>query len=207
LVNTIHCGSYEEGVRGQWKDGAVLADGSYMNIDQNRTAVHIEAPQDKEIARLGGELNKTYLAYGSMGGIGMARQEAQDSNAASAAPAIGVQRAVSKSSAQYRNAEWDLIDAVTENTVKLEDLKEDQIPEEMRKMTPEERKTYVESKQKDRQQIQNQIQELNKARNEFVAEEMKKRADKGQDTLEAVMIQSIREQITRKNFTLPSAQN
>ena len=53
IVNTIHCGSEGEGISGKWQDGAALADGKYMIIDQNRAVVHFEAPQDKEIARLG----------------------------------------------------------------------------------------------------------------------------------------------------------
>jgi hypothetical protein len=33
FVNTIHCGSYEEGVRGFWKDGADVGEGKYFHID------------------------------------------------------------------------------------------------------------------------------------------------------------------------------
>ena len=54
MVNTIHCGG---GIPEDWRDGALLADGKAMNIDQNQKVVHIEAPQDKEIARLGENLN------------------------------------------------------------------------------------------------------------------------------------------------------
>ncbi|MCH8177957.1 MAG: VWA domain-containing protein, partial [Proteobacteria bacterium] len=60
VVNTIHCGSSSAGVSGKWKDGAMLADGQFLNIDQNKTAVHIAAPQDAEIAELGIKLNSTY---------------------------------------------------------------------------------------------------------------------------------------------------
>src|SRR3972149_550669 len=64
VVNTIHCGSDSEGIDGKWKDGAILADGKYLNIDHNRKTIHIAAPQDKEIAELGIKLNDTYIAYG-----------------------------------------------------------------------------------------------------------------------------------------------
>src|SRR5215471_803304 len=78
IVNTIHCGSEAEGIAGKWQDGALLADGKYMVIDHNRAVVHIEAPQDKEIAKLSAELNRTYLAYGADGRRASARQAAQD---------------------------------------------------------------------------------------------------------------------------------
>jgi hypothetical protein len=53
IINTIYCGSYDEGVQTNWKDGADLADGSYMNIDQNQEVVHIDTPFDDELVQLG----------------------------------------------------------------------------------------------------------------------------------------------------------
>src|SRR6185436_12340372 len=87
VVNTIFCGAYDEGVNTKWKDGALLADGKYMNIDQNRQMVHIDAPQDGEIRALGQKLNGTYLAFGKGGEEKLRRQGAQDDNAKKAAPA------------------------------------------------------------------------------------------------------------------------
>jgi hypothetical protein len=69
-VNTIHCGSREDGRRTGWSEGALLADGSFSVIDQNRVVLHIDAPQDTEIARLGVDLNKTYLPFGAYGNDG-----------------------------------------------------------------------------------------------------------------------------------------
>ena len=86
IVNTIHCGDEALGIQTKWQDGALLADGKFMVIDQNRAVVHIDAPQDKEIARLGAELNKTYVAFGSAGAEASARQAAQDANARAMAP-------------------------------------------------------------------------------------------------------------------------
>src|SRR5262249_41892181 len=36
LVNTIFCGANHEGGQTGWKDGAILADGRYMSIDQDQ---------------------------------------------------------------------------------------------------------------------------------------------------------------------------
>src|SRR4030081_2858122 len=52
IVNTIHCGPEAEGINTKWKDGATIADGKFLVIDQDRAVVSIEAPQDKEIATL-----------------------------------------------------------------------------------------------------------------------------------------------------------
>lgn len=112
IVNTIHCGSDAKGVSGKWQDGALLAEGKYMVIDQNRAVVHIDAPQDKDISKLGVELNKTYIAYGASGRVAAERQNAQDANAvAFSAQGSSVNRALAKSSPNYRNSTWDLVDA------------------------------------------------------------------------------------------------
>lgn len=200
-VNTIFCGPYEEGVSTQWKEGALLADGSYMNIDQNQNIVHIDAPQDQEIARLGGALNDTYVAYGAQGAAGQARQAAQDANAVGVAPAVSAQRAVAKASANYKNVEWDLLDAVKEDAGKLEEMKDSDLPEEMRGMAAEERQAYIKRKADDREKLQTQIQKLNAERETFVAAEMKKLGETGENTVDTAMIKAIRAQAMKKQYT------
>lgn len=200
IVNTIHCGAEREGINTKWKDGADLADGKYLVIDQNRAIVSIEAPQDKEIAKLGTALNSTYLAYGVDGRLGAGRQVAQDANVATLAPASGavVQRSLAKASANYQNAAWDLVDAVKDKDFKLAEVKAEQLPAEMQKMNTDERKAYVETKSKERAEMQAKIQTLNKDREKYVAARIKEIA--GTNTLDAVIISAVREQSAKRNF-------
>lgn len=200
IVNTIHCGSMEEGIRTKWQDGATLADGKYMVIDHNRAVVHIEAPQDKEIAKLSAELNKTYLAYGGEGRRAYANQAAQDMNAMSLTPASGavVQRAVTKSSAAYNNASWDLVDAAKSKDFKLESVKSDALPAEMQKLSESERKEFVEKKSKERSELQTKIQKLNSEREKFVAAQMKQSS--ATNTLDVVVTTAVREQAAKRQF-------
>lgn len=200
IVNTIHCGGEGEGINTKWKDGADLADGKYLVIDQNRAVVSIAAPQDQELAKLGVELNKTYLAYGVEGKLGAGRQVAQDANVLSLAPASGAvaQRAVAKASVNYRNASWDLVDAVKEQKADIAKMKAEELPAEMQKLSAEERKAYVETKSKERAEMQAKIQELNKEREKYVAARMKEIA--GSNTLDAVVISAVREQSAKRNF-------
>jgi hypothetical protein len=206
IVNTIHCGSEKAGLDGKWKDGAVVADGRYLNIDHNREIVHIPAPQDREISELSVRLNETYIPYGLHGDKASERQTAQDRNAATASKEAALQRAVAKSSANYRNEAWDLVDAVQNDKLELEKMEDKELPEAMRKMTAEERKAYVEARAKERAQVQEKIQQLNEQRKKYVAEEMKKRQKKGA-TLGSAIIQAVREQAARKNLVLEPPQN
>lgn len=198
IVNTIFCGNLQQGIKTFWKDGADLADGRYMNIDQNRKIVHIAAPQDKEIIELGKKLNKTYIAYGKGGREKKERQKRQDKNALSVNKEVMVQRSVAKSSPQYSNTTWDVVDAVKEGKVKVEDMKEEELPEEMKKMDKKQRKEYVEKMHKKRAQIQKKITELNKAREKYVRDKRKQMA--GDQTLDEALVKAIKEQAAKKNY-------
>ena len=200
IVNTIHCGSEAEGINTKWKDGADLADGKYLVIDQNRAVVSIETPQDKEIARLGVELNKTYLAYGVAGKTSASRQVAQDANVAALAPASGavVQRSVAKASANYQNSAWDLVDAAKDKNFELARLKTEELPVEMQKLNLEERQAFVTKNAQERADLQAEINQLNAAREQYVAQRMKVVA--GTNTLDLAVISAVREQSAKRNF-------
>ncbi|HAK61019.1 MAG TPA: hypothetical protein DCO77_11650 [Nitrospiraceae bacterium] len=110
-----------------------------------------------------------------------------------------VQRSVAKASKQYVNAAWDLVDAVDNGSVKLEDVKEKDLPNEMKKMSTKERAAYVESTLKKRKELQKKINTLNKERRAYVEKERKKNAQEG--TLDLAIIKSIREQAVKKEFS------
>jgi len=197
IINTIYCGEYDEGVQTNWKDGADLADGNYININQNQEIVHIDTPYDDELVELGQKLNETYIAYGYYGDEYKKRQEEQDMNAGNQAPEVLVERTVTKGSGQYKNKSWDLVDADKEGAVKIEDLEEDALPEEMKDMKVEERKAYVDEKANEREKIQKKINELDNQRRNFIADKLAERKD---NTLDAAMLKMIREQAAEKNY-------
>ncbi len=199
IVNTIHCGGEAQGIAEHWNQGALLADGKYLVIDQNQAIVHIEAPQDKEIVRLNEELNKTYINYGSAAPAAKARQVAQDSNAA-AKPESGaqVQRIVSKASANYFNSGWDLVDASKDKSFDITKVKEADLPEEMKKMTVEERKAHLVKKTAERAEIQKKVLTLNKEREAYVTTQRKESAKN--DTLDTAMVKALRTQAEKKGI-------
>ncbi|HHH75619.1 MAG TPA: VWA domain-containing protein [Phycisphaerae bacterium] len=200
VVNTIHCGGYQTGVDTKWKHGADLADGSYSHIDQNRKAIHIDCPHDAKIAKLGEELNKTYIGYGANGKKRAALQIELDSSAQGSSSGSNSQRQAAKAGRNYRNDNWDLVDGIESKTVKLEDMKDEDLPEEMRKMTLEERKAHVEKLTEQRKVIQEKIKALAAERSKHIIAERKKLADKGEDTLEAVIIKAVRSQAQAREF-------
>lgn len=200
IVNTIHCGDRQTGVATMWEHGAQLADGTYLHIDQNQRLVHIPAPQDDEIARLNTELNATYVWYGAAGAAARERQEAQDRYAATAAPAVAAERTAAKSSSLYSLSEADLVDAMRQEPEAIANLPADQLPENMREMTVEERKAYVEEQAARRAEIQKQIATLSAERERHVAAERAKLAASGEDTLGDAMLKAVRRQVAAKGY-------
>jgi len=200
VVNTIHCGNPQDGIAGGWKDGAMIAEGRFMNINQDHCVAAIVAPQDKEIAELSVQLNVTYIPFGPAGAMSCARQSDQDKLArVNTSAGTDVQRAVSKASSNYRNAGWDLCDAVAEGK-KLEEVDVKDLPEAMQKMGAEDRAKYVESKRLERAQIQRQINALNADREKFVAAKQKEQASAATETLDSAMLKAMREQMKAKGF-------
>lgn len=197
-VNTIFCGAEGEGVETHWKDGATLAEGRFMAIDQNAVVADVVAPQDKEIAALGEELNKTYIAYGYAGNAGAERQKAQDANVASKNSA-NVYRQLAKSKAVYANSSWDLVDARKNNAVNLDKIAVKDLPPVMQKMSVPQRKAYVEQNAQRRTELQTKLEQLGNERAKYVAIERRK-LPPAANTLDAAVIAIVRELGARKGF-------
>ncbi len=208
IVNTIHCGPKQAGISGKWKDGAMLADGSFSCINQNRAVTHIEAPQDEKIAKLSKKLNKTYIAYGEKGGAFKKRQAKQDANAAENASAgAHVQRAVTKANAQYVNADWDLVDAVENDKVELKDVEKKALPEKMRDMSMKERKAYVKKNAQKRKNVEKKIRKLNADRKKYIAKKRRKESESGKETLGEALSDALLKQAAEKGFNKGGQEN
>lgn len=198
VVNTIFCGNFDEGLHTQWKDGADIAGGSYMSIEQNRKTVYISSPYDEQIDACNERLNKTYVYYGASGEQKKAAQATQDENAESYGQANKVERAVSKSTHAYKNSSWDLVDAAKDDESVIAATPKQQLPPEMQGMSVEQRKGYVNQKAEERKKIQNEIQVLNKKRQEYIANHSSNENE--ESMLDAAMIKAIREKAKAMNF-------
>jgi len=213
IVNTIHCGDHSTGVKGMWADGALKGGGKSFNINQDRQQVRIKCPQDKVLIELNGKLNKTYLWFGKESDrkFNCQNQIAQDTNAmrgvamggmggggmeeSSPAPTYG-SRVAAKASAIYDNRKRDLVDAAKADESSIEKVEKDMLPDEMQKMSAEERKKYVAGMAAERKKIQEEIIKIAKERETYLTAERKK-LGKGKDTLGDAICNAIDEQFGR----------
>ena len=202
-VNTIFCGPRAVGVQTGWQRGAQLADGAFLNIDQNQKVAEIATPYDKPLAELSGRINGTYVVFG---GLANRKRKANqlrrlDRLAKQAAPSAAAARAGFKASGQYRRSAWDLSAAVLSGKVKLKDLKPDQLPAEMRKLSLDQQRVYLKKKAAERSAIEAKIRRLTAERNRYLVEQKKKQgATDKPDSFDDAVIKTIRTQGKKKGY-------
>jgi hypothetical protein len=128
----------------------------------------------------------------------MSQQATQDANASSINAEIAVDRAVSKSSDFYTNSSWDLVDGIANDSVKVDELSESELPQALKGKSKEQILAFVKEQQKKRKEIQQKIRELSTKRKAYIAE---KSTAKGKNDLESAIIEAIKKQAARKNYT------
>ncbi|MFH1726120.1 MAG: FlgO family outer membrane protein [Elusimicrobiota bacterium] len=203
FVNTVYCGDSQQGIGTQWKAGADLSGGEYLNIDQDRKVVAMRAPQDDEIERLGRDINETYIPYGSGGREASLRQEEQDAQAGKHGLAgAAVQRSMFKAKKQYSaSAAWDAATLVESGEKDVGELEEDELPEPMRGMSVPEREKYIQERIERRRGIQERIRKLSAERDSYISakqEELSKGS--GELTLDQAVLKAVRKQAATKQY-------
>jgi Mg-chelatase subunit ChlD len=196
IINTVLCGNDGEAKK-HWLEICSKAGGSFAQIAQDGGVKAIETPYDKDLAEINGKLLKTNVCYG----MEKDRREGEVKNAAAAAlPGAG---GVAADSAGYRAkasrlAANDLLDDLKEGKKKLDEVKPEELPEEMRKMTAEDRKAHVEKLQKDREELKKKVLELDKKRLEFINKKLAE--DKAKDGFDNQILGTLRKQAEKVNI-------
>jgi hypothetical protein len=205
VINTIYCNWGHPGEEPGWRAFASDAGGKFAVIEHNKRVVQIETPFDKELLTLNGKLNDTFIAYGGQRGREKKEnQAAQDANAARAgAPAIS-SRVAAKGGALYRNSDWCIVSKMIEDpNFDISKIPENELPDELKKLKPEERVAYVKKKVEERQKIQKEIADVNAKRATFITEAMKKHASETDKQLDTALREMIREQADTKGIKIP----
>jgi len=201
-VHTIFCGNAQEGIATSWKEGADAGGGSYVSIDQDKSIVHVKAPQDSLIMALGTQLNATYVGFGRSGAMRKGMQAEQDSRAVMMAPGAAVERSVAKAGCGYANSGWDLVDAAKEKKADVASMAEAELPAEMKSLNPAARQAYLEKKAAERAKIQTRISQLNDERRAYIAAREKESGEN--NSLDKAITTTVRKQAAAKGYTFSS---
>ena len=134
----------------------------------------IETPFDDELSRLNMMLEETVVAFGSAAD----RKSYADrkEKVSAMAPSMAAERAVYKSVDAEMGA-YDLIDALDEGTVKLEDLKDKELPPELRNMTLKEKRAYLKEIEEEREVLMRKIGELSAKRASLIEQKLEEETE------------------------------
>ena len=205
FVNTIFCGNKQEGIATQWKTAADLSGGDYSNIDQDAQQVYITAPQDSEIQRLNSQLQSSAIPYGEAGSVSVkTRSETmklESRSAPAAAKGISFNRSLYESSMSGAAAasSWDAASAVETGKMKASDLEVGKLPAELQKLSPAERKEYLDKKVSERKVLRQKINALQQERKQYM-EEQAKQQDPETGSFDSAVISAIRKQAVKRGF-------
>lgn len=193
ILNTVQCGSMAS-TTPIWKEIAKLAEGDFVAIAQSGGVAAISTPVDAEIARLNLTLNATVVAYGTKakrevveGKIELAA-EAKEEVAAdrlsflslkSKSLAADSKVGVAGFSSAYIDGGGDLVDDLASGRVDFDAVEKEKLSEEVRNMSKEERKKYLEEQVAKRKELQKKLDELLTKRRDFVTAEKKRLAETG----------------------------
>ncbi|MSR32081.1 MAG: VWA domain-containing protein [Gemmataceae bacterium] len=197
IINSIQCGSNGECEK-HWKEICFKAEGSYVRIAQNGGAVQtVSTPFDARLAAINGELAEKTLAFGSV--ASQADGARKNRAAAALAPGAAAERAAFQAKNQQA-ASYDLLDSIKKGTVKLEALKEEELPKELRELKPEQRKEYLAKLDQKRADLNKEAIDLDKKRSDFIAKKQNEEAGKTKSGFDSQVQEVIRNQAKKFNI-------
>jgi hypothetical protein len=204
IINPIFCGDSGAADAADWKQFAMMSGGRFASINQDRGGVAMATPFDKELGDLSGKINTTYLAYGKDGRDKALNQSAQDANAASLNSGVAAARAVVKGGDLYKTSDWDLVDRLKDDPkFDVTKLTVEELPEDMKKLKPEERVAYIQKKTQEREAIRKQIGDIAARRDAFIKEEQKRNPSAADKAFDAAIRDMLRDQAAPKGLKIP----
>ena len=176
VVNTIQCGDMPITVE-PWTQIASLSHGEFFQVEQAGGAVAFNTPFDEEIAELSAQLDDTRLYYGTEED----KNRMKGKVAATDKMHAGLSFASRARRAEFNATEGgranllgdnELIAAVADGTVDLDELEEDALPEALKPMAPAEQQVFVAELSEKREDLQRQIRALSEDRGGYIAKKV-----------------------------------
>ncbi|MGH7225523.1 MAG: vWA domain-containing protein [Gemmataceae bacterium] len=200
IINTIQCGG-DGACQKHWKEICKLAEGSYGQIAQTGGVVAVATPFDADLKKINDELATSTLVYGR--GAMRRAGEVKKAEARALKPAAAADRA-GFAAKGGKAAAYDLLDAIKAGKVKLADLKDNELPEQMKKMDAKQRKEYLDKLGKHRAELNKKALELDKKRAAYIKEELAKKAKKegkdAKDSFDNQVLETLRKQAKKHNI-------
>jgi Mg-chelatase subunit ChlD len=200
IINTIQCGEMAE-TKPIWQEIAKLSEGSYVGISQSGNVAVISTPMDKELSRLNERIGATLIPYGDS--KLQAEVHAKYAMAASAPVAAMADRLTYNSkTGRAMQGRGELVDALNEKTIKLEEIDQKQLPAEFQKLGRTDLQKRITKARDERADLQKQIVDLSKKREAYIQTENKRLAAEGKgDAFDQKVTETLHAQAAKKGIS------
>jgi Mg-chelatase subunit ChlD len=200
IINTIQCGEMAE-TKPIWQEIAKLSEGSYVSISQSGNVAVISTPMDKELGRLNERIGATLIPYGDSK---LQTEVHAKYAAAKSAPVSAMADRLTYNSKTGRAVQGrgELVDALNDKTLKLEEIDQKQLPTELQKLDRDELQKRIAKTRDERADLQKQIVEVSKKREAFIQSENKRLAAEGKgDAFDQKVAETLRAQAAKKGIS------
>jgi len=200
IINTIQCGEMAE-TKPIWQEIAKLSEGSYVGISQSGNVAVISTPMDKELSRLNERIGVTLIPYGD------SKQQAEvhaKYAAAKSAPVAAMADRLSYNSKTGKAVQGrgELVDALNDKTLKLDEIDQKQLPAELQKLNRNELQKRIAKARDERADLQKQIVEISKKREVYIQSENKRLAAEGKgDAFDQKVTDTLHAQAAKKGIS------
>ncbi len=200
IINTIQCGEMAE-TKPIWQEIAKMAEGSYAGISQSGNVAVISTPMDKELSRLNERIGATLIPYGDS--KLQAEVNAKYAMAASAPVAAMADRlSYNSKTGKAVQGRGELVDALNDKTVKLDEIDQKQLPAELQKLDRNELQKRIGKARDERADLQKQIVEVSKKRETYIQSENKRLAAEGKgDAFDQKVTETLHSQAAKKGIS------
>ena len=200
IINTVQCGDLAD-TRPIWQEIAKLSEGTYAAIAQSGNMAVVSTPMDKELARLNERIGDTLIPYGDS----KLQSEVHAKRAmAAAAPAAAIADRLSynsKTGGRGIQGRGELVDALNDGEMKLEQIDPKQLPSDWQRFGTDELHQRIEKARSDRALLQKQVDELSKKRDQYLIEGSKRLTAAGKgDAFDSKVAETLRTQAAKKGI-------
>jgi Mg-chelatase subunit ChlD len=200
IINTVQCGEMAE-TKPIWQEIAKLSEGTYVGISQSGNVAVISTPMDKELSRLNERIGATLIPYGD--GKLQAEVHAKYAAAKSAPVAAMADRlSYNSKTGKVVQGRGELVDALNDNTLKLWEIDQKQLPTELQKLDRSELEKRIAKARDERADLQKQIVEMSKKREAYIQSENKRLAAEGKgDAFDQKVAETLHTQAAKKGIS------
>ena len=203
IVNAVQAGAANDTAR-VWQDIAQLGGGRYIPIPQDGgEVVVIETPYDDDIVILQRDINGTVIPYGPP----KLQKRTEDKTrqlgqVAAAAPSVASDMASylnkrARVSSEAVTGDGDLVSDISSGREKLASLKDEYLPDDLKKLSPEKRQAELDKQMQTRKVLNDRLTALVQKHDAFLAEKRKVAAPAKAASFDRVVEETLKSQIKR----------